>query len=119
MLMWHRHLWLIDHGAALYFHHAGGNYRERASDPFAKISDHVLLPRADTLEATDAAMTARLGAGVLRDIVELVPATWLEADPLFAAAAERRAAYVDYLTARLAGPRAFVEEAIRARSRHV
>jgi hypothetical protein len=119
MLMWHRRLWLIDHGAAFYFHHAGGDYSRRAHDPFPMIKDHVLLPLADALESVDAAMDVRLGGSVFRDIVDLVPAEWLEADPSFVSAGERRDAYVDYLAARMVGPRAFVEEAIRARSRHL
>src|SRR5215831_7278140 len=53
MLMWHRQLWLIDHGAALYFHHSWSNYRERTSDPFRLIKDHVLLRSAAQLEAAD------------------------------------------------------------------
>lgn len=43
MLMWHKRLWLIDHGAALYVHHTWNNYRERSRDPFPMIKDHVLL----------------------------------------------------------------------------
>ncbi len=84
MLMWHRRLWLIDHGAAFYFHHAGGDYGQRAHDPFPLIKDHVLLALADALESVDAAMSARLTGTVFRAIVDLVPAVWLEADPWFA-----------------------------------
>jgi hypothetical protein len=46
LLMWHRRLWLIDHGAALHFHHRGGDYRERARDAFPLVAEHVLLPFA-------------------------------------------------------------------------
>jgi hypothetical protein len=83
------------------------------------IKDHVLLALADALENVDAAMGACLGESVFRDIVDLVPAVWLEADPWFVSAGQRRDAYVDYLSARMRGPRAFVEEATRARSRHL
>jgi hypothetical protein len=119
MLTWHRRLWLIDHGAALYFHHVGGDYRPRAHEPFARIADHVLLPWASDLARVDATMPARLTADVLRDIVALVPDEWLQDDAAYASAHARRAAYLDYLVARMDAPRAFVEEAIRARSRHL
>jgi hypothetical protein len=119
MLMWHRRLWLIDHGAAFYFHHAGGDYGQRAHDPFSMIKDHVLLTLANVLESVDAAMTARLSASAFRDIVDLVPDAWLDADASFVSPEARRTAYIDYLTARIDGPHTFVEEAIRARSRHL
>src|SRR5882762_4687826 len=57
MLMWHRRLWLIDHGAALYFHHSWTNYRERSSDAFPLIKDHVLLKLAGSLPEIDQQLT--------------------------------------------------------------
>jgi hypothetical protein len=119
MLVWHRRLWLIDHGAAFYFHHAGGDYARRARDPFPQIADHVLLPYAGELAAADAPLAARLTEPVLHAIVALVPDAWLAAGTATATPAERRTAYLDYLRARLAAPRPFVEEAIRARAQHV
>ena len=119
MLVWHRRLWLIDHGAAFYFHHAGGGYAARAGDPFARIADHVLLPWAADLAGADAVMASRLSSAALDAIVALVPDAWLAADAAFATPDARRAAYRDYLHARMRAPRAFVEEAQRARSVHV
>ena len=66
MLMWHRKLWLIDHGASLYFHHSRDGFLERATQPFALIKDHVLLPFADRIAEVDATLASRLtrtGAG--------------------------------------------------------
>ena len=80
MLMWHRRLWLIDHGATLYFHHAPGwtDDPARPGDRFAPIKDHVLLPRASRLEDADAEMTIKLTADDAIDrIVELIPDEWL------------------------------------------
>jgi len=114
MLIWHRKLWLIDHGAALYFHHAGGDYRPKAREPFARIRDHVLLPWAGEIASVDAAMPERLDENVFRDIVAQIPEAWLNGDPSHATPAQRRDAYVDYLVARMQAPRAFAEEAIRA-----
>jgi hypothetical protein len=112
LLTWHRNLWLIDHGAALYFHHAGGDWRERAGDRFAAVKQHVLLPYADAIAQADAELASRLPESTLRAIVDLVPEPWLEGGL-------PREAYVEYLVRRLDGPRGFVEEAIRARSLHV
>jgi hypothetical protein len=112
LLTWHRRLWLIDHGAALYFHHGAPEWLERSRDAFPQIKDHVLLSYAGALEDADAKAVARLTPAVLKDIVALVPDGWVETG-------ERRAAYTDYLVRRLEAPRAFVGEAIRARTQHL
>jgi len=116
LLMWHRRLWLIDHGAALYFHHGWSDGSDASANPFAAIKDHVLLKNASALVEADAAMTARLTSDVIRDIVELVPDAWLATDRAFATPAAARAAYVQHLARRLQAPRAFLEEAQRARA---
>ena len=119
LLVWHRQPWLIDHGAALIFHHQWDGALERAAQPFAPIRDHVLLGFADQLGEVDAELAARLTPEVIGGIVDLVPDDWLEAHPLFATAAAQRAAYRRYLQQRLQAPRAFVQEALRARSLHL
>jgi len=117
MLMWHRQLWLIDHGATLYLHHSEGwaADRGRARDPFPLIRDHVLLRAARMLEAVDATMTDKLTPDVIAGIVDLIPDAWLEDGACAGEEARYRAAYRDYLQDRLASPRAFVEEVVRAR----
>lgn len=119
MLMWHRRLWLIDHGAALFFHHAGGPYAARARDPFERIRDHVLLSRASALDTVDASLAARLTPDVLKTILAAVPDTWLTGDAAYSSPDARRAAYAEYLQLRLAAPRPFVVEAQRARTEHL
>ena len=119
MLVWHRKLWLIDHGAALYFHHDWRDYLARSTSPFALIKDHVLLPFATQLDAADAWMSAQLTPDRLAALVQLVPDAWLEDEPSFGSKAAHRDAYLQYLTQRLVAPRAFFEEARRARSLHV
>lgn len=114
MLMWHRRLWLIDHGAALYFHHSWTDMDQRSKDPFRLIKEHILLPFANNIEAADAAMTALITADLIKSVVDLVPDDWMKDDSTFSTPAENRQAYVDYLTRRLEEPRNFVEEAIRA-----
>jgi hypothetical protein len=116
MLMWHRRLWLIDHGAALYFHHNWDNYLERSRMPFAQIKQHVLLPAASALEETDARLAARVTQELIEELVALVPEEWLGAETRFADADAHRAAYVEYLLSRLQAPRDFVREAVNARA---
>ncbi|MFL6665489.1 MAG: HipA family kinase [Rhizobacter sp.] len=119
MLCWHRRLWLIDHGAALVFHHQWEGHLERARQPFARIRDHVLLGRAERLADIDEPLAQRLGPDVIRRIVGLIPEPWLAADNSLGNAQAQRDAYVQVLTSRLQAPRAFVEEAVRAQAAHV
>jgi hypothetical protein len=119
MLVWHRQLELIDHGAALYFQHSWNQYMERAGDPFTRVKDHILLPFAAELNEADARVSALITSRVIEDIVALIPETWLGSDAAFATAAENREAYTKYLQRRLTQPHAFVGEAIRARSQLV
>jgi len=116
LLMWHRKLWLIDHGAALYFHHSWTDMDQRARDPFALIKQHILLPFASSLEAADSVMTAAITDDAIREVVELAPDDWMVGNSPFQTTAENRNAYVDYLLRRIDEPRYFFEEAMRARS---
>ncbi len=116
LLMWHRKLWLIDHGAALYFHHGWDGHSDSADNPFKLIREHVLLPWADALVEADATLSARLDPDLIREIVAQVPAGWLEGDDAFADAGTQRTAYVDYLVRRLQHRETFVQEAINART---
>ena len=116
MLMWHRKLWLIDHGAALYFHHGWGDGADRSASPFPAIKDHILLKFSNELDAADAAMRARVTPALIEEVVALVPDAWLASDKVFAQPALAREAYVRHLTGRLRQPSAFLEEAKRARS---
>lgn len=116
LLMWHRRLYLIDHGAALYFQHGWDGRSAGADKPFVLIKDHVLLPWAQTLAQADAQCAARLNPDIIAAIVAQVPDAWLESEDAFAEPAAQRQAYVDYLVLRLAQREAFVQEAIRARA---
>src|SRR5689334_19164909 len=93
LLMWHRKLWLIDHGAALYFHHSWTDMEKRAHDPFALVKQHILLPFASSLEATDSVMTTAITEGAIRGVVELLPDDWMVDNSPFQTTAENRAAY--------------------------
>jgi hypothetical protein len=116
LLVWHGRLWLIDHGAALYVHHDWRDYLARASSPFTLVKDHVLLPFASGLEAADAFMTAQLTEARIAEVVALIPDAWIDDDPAFADREANRDGYHQYLARRLESPRAFLEEALRARA---
>lgn len=116
MLLWHKELWLIDHGASLYFHHSWQNWEEKATQPFTLIKDHVLLPQASELEAVDAVFKARLTEQHIRAIVGLIPDEWLTTtESPFETAAAHREAYAHFLITRLAHTANFVKAAQDAR----
>ncbi len=115
MLTWNRELWLIDHGASLYFHHSWQNWQEQAKKPFFQVKDHVLLPKANELEAVDIEFKALLTEERIRAIINLVPDVWLSGEDVFASADEHREAYIEYLLARIANSEIFVNEAQHAR----
>jgi hypothetical protein len=119
LLMWHRRLWLIDHGASLYFQHQWADYMARSASPFPAIKDHVLLPLATALEDADAACRSRLSAEVIAGVVGLIPDAWLTDAEAFPDPARQREAYGSFLSARLQASTTFVEEAVRARSLRV
>ena len=119
MLIWHRRLWLIDHGAALYFHHAWGGRDRHAATPFSLIKDHALLRYASAIEEVDTLMRQKLEPGRLAEIVGLIPDAWLPEDPGFADKGAQRRAYLDFFVERLQSSDAFVQEAVRARSSHL
>ncbi len=108
LLWWHKELYFIDHGAALYFHHDWREIERKAASPFPMIRDHVLLKWASKLGELDAILRDRLHRELFEGILQQVPELWLPV--------EQRADYVDYFERRLAAPPAFVEEAIRARA---
>ena len=114
MLLWYKELWLIDHGASLYFHHAWQNWEEQALRPFVHVKDHVLLPKAGELTTVDAAFRSILTADCIRSIVELVPDEWLTNSP-FKTTKEHRNAYIKFLELRSANSNIFLKEAQHAR----
>jgi len=105
LLLWHDRLWLIDHGAALYLHHAGLVPAEHATRPFAQIADHVLLAHADSIVEAHERLAPLVDRATLEQILALVPPEWLSAD----AACE----YVEYLLLRVDSA-TFAREAERA-----
>jgi len=119
LLVWHRKLYPIDHGAALFFHHDWPTMEQKISSPFSQVKDHILLPWAKELPSAAAIARERFTEPVIAGIVDLVPEAWFEAIPGGVPAAERRAGYVHFFNQRLRDSAIFEEEAIRAHSRLV
>ena len=114
MLWWHKELWLIDHGASLYFHHNFQNLDIQAVRPFALVKDHVLLPQATMLDEVDIECKAILTIERINQIVASIPDDWLAADTSFVSIAEHRLVYIQFLEARLSHSIIFVKEAQHA-----
>lgn len=108
LMLWHRRLVLIDHGAALYFHHGWDGDAARADQAFPLIRDHVLLRWADHVAQVDAELAPKLTPQLIAGIVAQVPDAWLDGPDAFADAAGQRQAYVDYLLRRAQQRGAFV-----------
>jgi hypothetical protein len=115
MLSWHKELWLIDFGAALYFHHSWDNWQEQSVKPFVQIKDHVLLPQATELDKVDVAMHQLLTPQKLKAIVELIPDTWMISDDDNETPEAKKAVYLNFLISRLNASAIFVNEAKHAR----
>ena len=116
MLIWGGTIWLIDHGASLYSQYGGPDFPDKAQQTFPAIRDHVLLPAASEIERADHRLSAMLTEELIREIVQLAPDEWL-IDPNFPDGPEpHREAFVRFLLDRVRGDRAFVQEAIDARS---
>ena len=101
MLWWNDKLWLIDHGAALYFHHSWSGWEDKARQPFAQIKDHVLFAKATELVEADRDFRAVLTPDRIRRIVSLIPDEWLSASSKFESPEQQREAYIQFLEKRL------------------
>jgi hypothetical protein len=115
MLVWNKELWLIDHGASLYFHHAWDNWKEQAAKPFAMIKDHVLLPFATRLEEVDQEFHQLLTPEKISAIVQLVPDEWLTGWSLDISAHDIKEVYTQFLTTRLTQSQNIIKAAQHAR----
>ncbi len=109
LLVWHRKIRFIDHGAAMFFHHNWETAGAKAESVFAESAHHVLLPWATGIAAAGERARGLISAERLAGILALVPDAWLGED-----AASLRSDYLGYFMRRLAGSRGFEEEAIRA-----
>ena len=119
MLWWHKELWLIDHGASLYFHHSWQDWKQQALKPFTHVKDHVLLSKAKEIEEADKVFRSLLTKEKICAIVNLIPDSWLNNELSFSSVEEHRNAYAEFLEIRLSHSDFFVTEAKHARESFV
>jgi len=115
LLSWRGDLWLIDHGAGLYFHHNWKKWRGFLSRTFPRIEDHVLLQQAGKLEEAAREIEERLSGEFLEKIVATIPEEWLEEEEEDMKPGEKRSAYVDFLLAKQKQLKRLAKEAEDAR----
>lgn len=115
MLIWHKELWLIDHGASLYFHHSWDNWEAQAQRPFVQIKDHVLLPWATELDAVNEECKQLVTKEIIDTIVSLIPDEWLVDESIADTPEQRREVYAKFLETRVAISDLLVKEAQNAR----
>ncbi|PKP17367.1 MAG: aminotransferase class I and II [Bacteroidetes bacterium HGW-Bacteroidetes-23] len=111
LLIWKKELWLIDHGAAFYFHHSWDNWETTAMTPFSLIKDHVLLPKATRLEEVNTEFSTKLNDTVLREIVNQIPEDWLLWEDQAITPTEIKEVYFQFLSIRLANASIFLKQA--------
>ena len=134
MMIWNNDVWLIDHGASLYFHHSGKDPEDAAKDPFPYIRNHVMLPYASKIEEADKLMRQAITPRTLNKIVDLIPGEWLSEEPTlgivgddfvmeksvnhpYKSVEEKRDVYRKFLLNRLSDTVPFVETAIEERKK--
>lgn len=116
MLVWHNELWLIDHGASLYFQHALTDAKEQSKKPFVAIRDHVLLPYASLLDEVDSKFSSSISKENIDTIAAVIPDEWLnEIFNDISSLEAKRQVYKDFLLTRLNNSYSFTQEAKHAR----
>ena len=110
MLMWHKELWLIDHGASLYFHHSWDNWEDYTEKPFVQIKDHVLLKQASDVQAIHDKYIARFTEEHIQAILNSIPDEWLIEEGRDLSPVEVRAVYLQFLLRRLANANVFLNQ---------
>lgn len=134
MMIWNNEVWLIDHGASLYFHHSGKDPEEASRDPFPYVKNHIMLPYASRIEEADRLMRQAITPRTLNKIVDLIPDEWLrdekevgivgdyylvsrENEDSSQGVAEKRDIYRKFLLSRLKDTTPFVTQAIEERKK--
>lgn len=116
MLMWNKELWLIDHGASLYFHHNWDSWQIQATSPFSLIKDHVLLRNATELSSISAECSHILNEEKISSIVDAIPESWLGYEETQENVAETRKVYKEFLIRRIQSADIFLNQAMHARA---
>lgn len=113
MLVWQKELWLIDHGASLYFHHAGSPWEQSSLNPFSQVKDHVLLPWASELDKADDYFRSLITEEMIRAVTDSIPGEWLGVN--IEEIIEKRKMYEQFLLNRVAHSHIFINQAQDAR----
>jgi hypothetical protein len=115
MLWWKKELWLIDHGASLYFHHSWQDKHGHSEKAFPIVKNHVLLPYADKLSKVNEEFKSGLTQEYIHVVTSLIPDEWITADSPFSSKEEHREAYAHFLNERVLNANNFIKEAQDAR----
>lgn len=115
MLIWHKELWLIDHGATFYFHHSWDNWQKAALSPFPYVKDHVLLPQASLVDEINDEMISLLSDEKLKEITNLIPLDWLKWEGMEMSPEQIRDVYFQFLILRRNNANNFVKQIQDAR----
>jgi len=115
LLDWNNELWVIDNGASFYFHHNWSTYKNHLTRTFPLSKDHVLLDKATQLNEASKQIQAALTEEKITEIIALIPEEWLQNDTDDLSPAQMRAAYLEYLKAKLAMIDSLIKEAEDAR----
>jgi hypothetical protein len=115
LLNWNRELWLIDHGASLYFHHNWGTWEQQVERSFPMVREHVLLPWAEELNQAEQVFKEFITPSLVKEILEVIPDEWLEEDSDDLSPTDKKNAYHTFLTTRIANMQLLTKEAQDAR----
>lgn len=115
LLKWNRELWLIDHGASLYFHHNWKTWKAYLNGHFPKINEHVLLSSADNLDQAAESIKNKISENTILDIISNVPDEWMNEESNGLTPEEIKKAYIEFLNYRLEHLESLVKDAKDAR----
>ncbi len=115
MLVWHKELWMIDYGAALYFHHSWDNWEEQTSKPFVQIRDHVLLKQATEVARINEEYKGLFTRANVAKVLAAIPDEWLIDEVRSLSADDARAVYVEFIARRAEESEVFVNQIQNAR----
>lgn len=115
LLNWNREVWLIDFGAAFYFHHNWDNWSDHVNRTFPLVSKHVLLSRANRLKEAAEEINTILSSDIIHHIVSLIPEEWLQEADSTMLVNEKRLAYESFIKSRIQKIDSLVKEAEDAR----
>ncbi len=115
LLKWNKELWVIDNGASFYFHHNWAKWKSHLTRTFPFIKDHVLLPKATKLKEAAVEIQQLLSQDKIIDIISKIPEDWLLSESDSLTPNEMRAAYIEFINAKLSMIDVLVKEAEDAR----